>query len=384
MQIRPEKDIAGLTHNRIITIKCKDNDEKTIERFRLSNYTRQHSDVRINGNQVILPENFSELAVVEVIPTDDKYETERVNLGKEDTILVKLKPKDYKVVFRMGNEDFETNRTMNPSLARSKWSGFDSDVDNTKKIIYFRAHGKPTERQQIHTTVEDPPFFERFSWLKYLIIGLVALLLGYGIYAGISAWGLHKTPWPFNGETEVKVENVNNNNNDNVNQDPVQPEQEETDKPEEDTSIDSAELMKHDVDYLKRESVWVKDSLQSDDCKALYEAISAGDIDKVIQLDSLLFDENNVRKEFKTIIIGLEKLNQTGNETKLKNAKDEMKRLSKNGSFNVGELLYSINSIVAKQPSLDVQEQKRTETPSSNQQPSKPKNNQSRRETSGD
>ena len=366
MQIRPEKDIAGLTHNRIITIKCEDNDGRTIERFRLSNYTRQHSDIRINGNQVILPENFSELAVVEVIPTDDKYDTEKVNLGKEDTILVKLKPKDYKVVFRMGNEDFETNRTMNPSLARSKWSGFDSDVDNTKKIIYFRAHGKPAERQQIHTTVEDPPFFERFPWLKYLIIGLLMLLLGYGIYAGISAWGLHKTPWPFNGKTEVKVENVNNN--DNVNQNPVQPEQEEAVINNEKETIDSTEFfVQHDIDYLKDNDVWTRDNIKSKSYQDMFDNFVNGRYAVLIAQNDSLFGENVKQNGYyKDIIRRLNILAEQGENGKLSEALAIMKNSYSDGSINIEEVQKKIKEIMNNNQSTGQQDQQSTSSHNKN------------------
>lgn len=82
MVIRPEKEVDGLVHNRVITIKCQDKDGNVIDRFRLKNCTSQFNDVKINDDhhQVILPENFSERVVLEVIPSDDRYETKQVPL----------------------------------------------------------------------------------------------------------------------------------------------------------------------------------------------------------------------------------------------------------------------------------------------------------------
>ena len=341
MQIMAEKDVKGLVHDRVITIKCQDKDGNVIKRFRLNNYTRQHSVVRIKGDQVVLPENFSELAVVEVIPDDNRYETGKVNLGKENTIIVKLKLKDYKVVFRMGNEVFETNRTMNPAMAKSKWSSFDSDVDNTKKIIYFRAHGKPTENQQPHTPIEKPPFF---PWLKCLNICLLALLLCYGIYAGISAWGMHKTPWPFNGNTEVKAENDNNNNG---NQNLVQPEQEEIDKQEENEQIDSAEMVQHDIDYLKDNDEWVRDDIKSKKYQNMFDNIVNGRYEELIAQNDSLFGEN-VRQNgyYKDIIKRLNILVEQGENGKLNEALTIMKNGDSDGSINIKEVQKKIKEIM--------------------------------------
>lgn len=368
MYIRSGKDI-GLVHNRVITIKCQDKDGKVIDRFRLNNYTRQFSVVTINGDQVILPENFSERVVLDIIPADDKYETKQEPLEleciKDNIKIVVLEPKDYKVVFRMGTEDFETNRTMNPSTAKTRWSGFDIEVDNAKKTIYFRAYGKPTEKrhEMIQTTVENPSIFERFPWLKYAIIALAVLLLGYGIYAGISGLALHKTPWPFEGKTEVKGEVVNKTDN----QEPIQQKQEEV-KP-----IDTVEIMKmHDIDYLVREKkLWTRDSILSTEFQALYDNISRGEVENVIsQYDELFSDPNKTNDTFKLIVEGLKKLVQGGDQIQ-KQASDEMKRLSKDKSIKLEELLTSINMLVKRNQTNMLQSQ-----PSNSSVPSSSSNSQ--------
>ena len=363
MVIRPEKEVDGLVHNRVVTIKCQDKDGKVIDRFRLINYTRQFSVVKINGDKVILPEYFSERVVLDVIPSDDRYETKQEPLEleslKDNIKIVVLGLKDYKVVFRMGNEDFETNKTMNPSTARTRWSGYESEVDNTKKIIYFRAYGKPAEKhhESIHTTVEDPPFFERFSWLKYVIIGLLALLLGYGIYAGVSKWGFKKSPWPFGGKTVVKDEVVNITEG----QEPVQSKQEESNP-----VADSLDVMKkHDFDYLTREKkIWVRDSIQSKEFQTMYDDIARGEVEKVISQYDTLFDEpNKTNNTLKVIVEGLKKVGQIGEPRK--QASDEMKRLSRGGSIKLEELLTSVNLIVNRSRSGVLQSQSSNSSTSS-------------------
>lgn len=354
MVIRPEKEVKGLVHNRVITIKCQDKEEKVIDRFRLKNCTSQFNDVKINDDhhQVILPENFSERVVLDVIPSDDRYETKQVPLDlgsiKADAniIIVELELKDYKVVFKMGGDEYETLKTMNPSYARNRLSGFDYSVNSDKKTITFTVYGKPHERhhEEVHTTVENLPFFERFPWLMYVIIGLAVLLLGYGIYAGVSGLAFHKTPWPFGGKTEVKGEVVNNTEG----QEPVQLKQEVFNP-----VADSLFVMKkHDIDYLMREKkIWVRDSIQSKEFQTMYDVIAGGDVEKVIsQYDTLFGESNKTNNTLKMIVEGLKKVDQISELRKP--ASDEMKRLSRGGSIKMDELLTSINMIVAKsQPS---------------------------------
>jgi len=368
MYIRSGKEI-GLIHNRVITIKCQDKSGKVIDRFKLNNSTRQFSVVTINGDQVILPENFSERVVLDIIPADDKYETKQEPIElesiKDNIKIVVLEPKDYKVVFRMGTEDFETNRTLNPSIAKTRWSGFESDVDNAKKIIYFRAYGKPTEKRHetIQTTVENPSLFKRSPWLKYVVLGLAALLLGYGIYAGISGWGIHKTPWPFGSETEVKDTVVNKSDN----QEQIQSKQEEV------KQIDTVAIMKmHDIDYLVREKkLWTRDSILSTEFQALYDNISRGEVENVIsQYDELFSDPNKTNDTFKLIVEGLKKLVQGGDQIQ-KQASDEMKRLSKDKSIKLEELLTSINMLVKRNQTNMLQSQ-----PSNSSVPSSSSNSQ--------
>ena len=347
MQIRPEREVDGLVHNRVITIKCQDNDGRVIDRFKLNNYTRQFTVVKINGDQVILPESFSERVVLDVIPSDDRYETRQEPLDlenlKDNIKIVVLGLKDYKVVFRMGSEDFETNRTMNPATARTRWSGFESEVDNAKKTIYFRAYGKPTET--INTTVEEQSLFDRFPWLKYVIVGLLALLLGYGIYAGISKWGFKKSPWPFGEKIEVTTDVENGE----ASQGATQP------KPEEAPTIDSiatdtiAVLKEQDVDYLKNNNVWSKSSIQSNAFQKLYDAIASGDVNEVVQESGSLFVEGvAVNGFFSKIIEGCKIILEKNDQQKIKKVSDEMKRIGKDGNLELGELLNSVNSIVKR------------------------------------
>ena len=322
-----------------------------------------------------MPENFSEFVVVEVIPSDDKFETKKVDLNpreKDNTKTVVLKPKDYKVVFRMGNEDFETNKTMNPSTARTRWSGFDSEVDNANKVIYFWTYGKPTEKH--HDTEDEASIFERYSWLKYLIIGLVALLLGYGIYAGISAWGLHKTPWPFKGKTEVKVENVNNGG-DQVQEQPTQDE-----LPPVDTV---SERMQFDKDYLKKNNEWKKKDLQTKEFQSLYDAIVSGKTDEVIRMDGSLFREDAEKNTYyKKIVDNINKLHQLDDTKKINRVSEEMKKNCRGGSISLRELSSSIEMLVAENTNPSAQEHKKAEPSASNPQTNGSNNSQTKRETS--
>ena len=217
--------------------------------------------------------------------------------------------------------------------------------------------------EPIHTVVERPSIFrnikKHFSGGRQWLLWLILLLLGYGIYAGVSKYIYEKTPWPFKtkaiietgaqldaqldaqaeAQTEVQAEAQ-----DEVQVTSPQAEEELSDVvPEAISTEPTVNLMQlHDIDYLKREKKWNEDSLRSPEYKALFSALKEGDVDKVIQLKETLFDSVNIHNDFKKVVEGLNKFKANDDQKKLSTSKSEMIRLSKNGSFEIGELSYCI------------------------------------------
>ena len=84
------------------------------------------------------------------------------------------------------------------------------------------------------------------------------------------------------------------------------------------------------------------DSLRTPEYRALFDALREGNVDQVIQLKDELFDSVNIQNDFKKVVDGLSKFKANDDQKKLSTSKSEMKRLSKNGSFEIGELSYCI------------------------------------------
>lgn len=363
MYIRSGKDL-GLVHNRVVEIICKDERSNRIDGFALDNYTRQNKEITIAGKKVILPEKITQEAIVRVDPADNQYEPVKVNLTDEteSPIVLILEPKKYKVVFRMNDRTFETIETMNPSEVNAKWSDYDSDIDDYAGVVYFRAHRiKNDSKHQFVNGDKDLPIGKRIGnffkdwWLHLLIVLLTLLLLGYGIYAAISLFRNGEKPWPFGTKNEVVYENNKGG------QAPVLTEGEEKEVGEQEVkTIDSmAFYVQQDIDYLVREKkLWTKDNIRTKEYQELFDNISNGRIEEVImQYDALLGNVDKTNNTIKMIVDGLVRLRQTGNQSLLREASDEMKRLSKSGSINLDELLTSINMIVNKSQSSKPKEE---------------------------
>ncbi len=347
---------------KVVEIRCQDKYGSVIDEFRLEDPVGQ-DQIRIEGSKLLVAEDYSKTIVLDVVPRGDKYEKNRIEfqLGdvKEDAFTVVLEPVQYKVIFRIGNTDFEATETMNPSTARSKWSTYDYEINNTNKVIYIRVYGKPVMKmvhEPIHTVVERPSIFssvgKRFPGNRKWLLLLLVLLLGYGIYACISKFVSEKTPWPFKAKTEEPIElqldilipEVQSEAQTEVQVTSSQEEAEPSSvAPTTEKVVDSNH--QHDIDYLKQEKKWNIDSLRTQEYKALFDALKEGDIDQVIQLKDTLFDTINVQSDFKKIVDGLVKFKEADDHKKLKMSKDEMMRLCKHGSFEIGELGYSINVI---------------------------------------
>jgi hypothetical protein len=298
------------------------------------------------------------------LPRGDKFEKERVEflLGNvvENIYTVVLEPVQYKVIFRIGNTDYEATETMNPSAARTKWGAYDYEINNSTRTIYIRVYGKPmmkVSHEPIHTVVENPSIFrsigKRFPGKRKWLLLLILLLIGYGIYAGVSKFVYKKTPWPFKAKTFVQTDAPTIVWDEPQEEAEVQAEVEKTPTQNEEMPSNDAQAIdkvadldcQHDIDYLKLEKRWNEDSLRSEDYKSLFNAFKEGDVDRVIQLKESLFDSVNIQKDFQKIVDGLVKFKEADDQKKLKMSKEEMIRLSKHGSFEIGELGYSINVI---------------------------------------
>ena len=349
----------------VIEIRCQDKFGNVIDEFKLDAPLGQ-DQLKIEGNKLHVPENYTNTIVLDVLPRGDKFEKERVEflLGDvmENIYTVVLEPVQYKVIFRIGNTDFEATETMNPSAARAKWGTYDYEINNTTRTIYIRVYGKPVMKMShkpIRTVVERPSIFrsiaKRFHGKRKWLLLLLLLLIGYGIYAGVSKFVYKKTPWPFKAKTFVQTDaptivwdEPQVEAEDEVQTEVVEMSTQEAEIPSNEAQaiekiVDSER--QHDTEYLNREKIWNEDSLRSEDYKSLFNAFKEGDVDKVIQLKESLFDSANIQKDFQKIVDGLIKFKSADDQKKLKMSKEEMIRLSKHGSFEIGELSYSINVI---------------------------------------
>lgn len=364
--MEPNKPIEN-----VIEIRCQDRFGNVIDEFKLEDPLGQ-DQVRIENGKLHVSSEYSKTIVLDVLPRGDKYEKKRIEFQledvKEDAYLVFLEPVQYKVVFRIGNTDFETTETMNPSSLKTKWTTYDYEINKASRTIYFKVHGKPVEkmsREPIHTVVERRSVFrkskKRFPKKRRWLFLLLALLLGYGIYACVSKFVSKKTPWPFKAKSVVENEyqfepliyvQDEEQSEAQTQEQVTSPQDEEKPSnvaPETNNTAATVNLLQqHDINYLQREKRWDEDSLRSLDYKSLFSALKEGDVDKVIQLKESLFDSVNIQKDFQKIVDGLAKFKNADDQKKLKMSKEEMIRLCKHGTFEIGELSYSISLIDKK------------------------------------
>lgn len=349
---------------RAIEIKCQDKFGNVIDEFKLDDPLGQEQ-VKIEGSRLFVAEDYFGTIVLDVIPRGDKFEKKQVELQlnniQDDVYTAVLEPVQYKVVFRIGNSEFESTDTMNPSSVRTKWGAYDYEINNTNRTIYIKVHGKPVEKvshEPIHTVVERQSIVrsaeKSLSGKRKWLLLLLMLLLGYGIYACVSKFVYEKAPWPFRANVAKSDGQFDDQFEDQDEaQSEVQSKEQVAALGDEETPSSVTPVTdkvadfdyQHDIDFLKREKQWNVDSLRTQEYRALFDALKEGDIDQVIQLKDALFDTVNVQSDFRKIVDGLTKFKEAEDQKKLKMSKDEMIRLCKHGSFEIGELSYSIHVI---------------------------------------
>lgn len=368
MHIRSGKDL-GLVHNRVIEIICKDKSDKRIYDFSLRNYTQQNNAIVIKGKTVVVPENEKGDIIVWVDPSDEKYDSQKVNLTgvAEDHKDVCLETKYYNVVFKMKGKTFKTTEDtlMSPSEAKNDWDEYDCEIDNLNRIVCFTVHRFSPERkhhQKTHFVREELPLGKRIGnffkeWWTLILVVLVGIAAVYFMYAAIATYLVKYPQWPFGTKPEKEQETLGHNHGAFGD-----------DKKEDEKTIDSTEFfVQHDIDYLENNIVWKKEELQTNEFKTLYDAIASGKINEVIQKYSSLFGEMNKGNDKFNKIVEAVKILQDDPGKKRKVA-DVMKKNGQGGCINLNSMWDDILNVSKEEVGSKVQEPSKAKTPGSNQQ----------------
>ena len=345
MNIRSGKDL-GLVHNRVIEIICKDKSNKRIYDFSLRNYTQQNNAIVIKGKTVVVPENEKGDIIVWVDPSDEKYDSQKVNLTGvvEDHKDVCLETKYYNVVFKMKGKIFKTTEDtlMSPSEAKNDWDEYDCEIDNLNRIVCFTVHRFSPERkhhERTHFVREELPLGKRIGnffkeWWTLILVVLVGIAAVYFMYAAIATYLVKYPQWPFGTKPEKEQETLGHNHGAFGD-----------DKKEDEKTIDSIEFfVQHDIDYLKQaKEQWEKTAIKSSEYKTLYENIENGNVEEVIAKCDTLLKESNIA--YKNVVEGLIKIRELENKSAGQEASIKMKQLSRDGMIKVAELSNELNMV---------------------------------------
>ena len=195
-----------------------------------------------------------------------------------------------------------------------------------KKDNYSREKGsdKQPSKHGFLESIWDPEIF--ISVLK--ILG--GLLIIYFLYCAYVLSETNNSPWPFGNDKKETIEtpfdpqeygNDGNNDQDNLN-----PEQE-------------------DIYYLKKENTWIKDSIKTNKYKDLYDFISKGEIENILNKDNNDWFPSELNGYWKQCYQILRAISDKKDKIIFSKASEEMKRLSQNDSIQLKELKDALHSV---------------------------------------
>lgn len=158
---------------------------------------------------------------------------------------------------------------------------------------------------------------------------LVGILIVYFLYCAYVLSETNNYPWPFE---KNKKENIEDSSFDPV--------EKTTENSTGEASSEGSNPEQEDIAYLKNEDEkWTKDSIKSEKYQELYDFISEGRIDDILnKQNSEWFPDQIINGYWKKCYEILRAIKDKNDNDKLSRAQEEMKRLSKNGSIPINEL----------------------------------------------
>ena len=174
--------------------------------------------------------------------------------------------------------------------------------------------------------------------LLALIGGLIAAL--YILYA-IVFMAFDATPWPFNifedkksAQVEQQTENPYVENDENTG--------------EQQADDDTQESIDHDVAWMKKNTIWVNDSLQTQKYKTLCDYIAAGQVEIIIEAEEPWFNDK-CNGYWQQIEANLKKIYANDGKIELQNeAKQKIRECSKDGKIKLSEMAAAIELVQKK------------------------------------
>ena len=290
------------------------------------------------------------------------YKQEKFDLTEEDmakgaknirlkTDMVRVHVKLYvKGYVKEGYVNLNGNDTLLPYLKEAQGDELNKHKFNT----VYGADGRPMadgKTKDGHGGGKKP---SKAKQLLALIGGLIVAL--YILYA-IVIMAFDATPWPFNifedkkpAQVEQQTENPYVENDENAGE-----QQADGDTPE---SID------HDVAWMKKNNIWVNDSLQTQKYKTLCDYIAAGQVEIIIEAEEPWFDMDNPKHyngHWLNITKHLTAIN--GDFDKVNKAVTVMKDLSRDGRIDLQRIDGELRKIAEMQQAAPKQQQAEQQHP---------------------
>ena len=195
---------------------------------------------------------------------------------------------------------------------------------------------------------------------KKTLVKTSTLLAAMYIFYAIGALIFGTTPWPFGGgkdkqpaQVEQQTENPYVENDENAG--------------EQQADDDTQESIDHDVAWMKKNTIWVNDSLQTQKYKTLCDYIAAGQVEEIIEAEEPWFNDK-CNGYWQQIEANLKKIYANDGKIELQNeAKQKIRECSKDGKIKLSEMAAAIKLVQKKlkstpeQPEAEQQHPRKTQ-----------------------
>ncbi|MBO4906208.1 MAG: hypothetical protein J5486_04105 [Bacteroidaceae bacterium] len=246
----------------------------------ITDFTLQSSstNVRINGNVVSFPAAMQgELSLAVTHPNFESREVQvkLQELANGGCVKVQTKSKGYKVAFVLDDLGVvESTKTVGKTSQeyRILTDQYHATLNNNRLCLNV-----PRSRASFNDyVVYEPSPLQRMKWPAIFALVLTCLLAVYGIYA-IVRLSMDEFPYPFPMNTEQKASSSYDDSEEAVQDDVIETDNEGSEVAGVTETVDQ-QALEHDIDYMKRENAWERDSLQSKHFQNMYDVIKNGEV----------------------------------------------------------------------------------------------------------
>lgn len=295
------------------------------------------------------------------VSTPDGVKVDKTNVDEGTAMLITyshtgFSPVSYKVTVKsIGSRlyvvDGDTIRVKSAEeagISFSRKAGQDSGQPLNMVIVENKRAAAAENRNDSNTTPASSGSGDSNTWLKMIVCALAGLIVGFLLANLLHSGSDSEDDGESTDEETTVTASSRMTSREDGKSDKFENENEDEDTFENEAYLQQQQAYEQeDLTYLKQKDIWKMDELKSEKYRALFLAMTHGDITSLLKNDYSLLPrgDNNLNGYWYQIVSSLQKLQDESNNDALQECANAFMNMTQNGSCKLFDLTDAIKGI---------------------------------------